>query len=112
MGMPAWLRPLAVVGVAWHVTACVPIYIPPAAHAPMLSDEGEIAVQAHVGATTADLNAAVAVVDLEDIPSRLVEQREVNNILVVLVTSNRGLAGLPPLSPPPSPLSVSLPEEP
>ncbi len=35
----------------------------------------------------------VAVVDLDDIPSRLVEQREVHNILVVLVTSNRGLAG-------------------
>ncbi len=35
----------------------------------------------------------ISVVDIEDIPSRLVEQREVKNILVVVVTSNRGLAG-------------------
>lgn len=36
----------------------------------------------------------VAVVDTEDIPSRLVEKREVvDNILVIHVTSNRGLAG-------------------
>lgn len=36
----------------------------------------------------------VAVVDTEDIPSRLVEKREVvDNILVIVVTSNRGLAG-------------------
>ena len=36
----------------------------------------------------------ISVVDAEDIPSRLVEQREVvDNILVVHVTSNRGLAG-------------------
>lgn len=35
----------------------------------------------------------VSVVDVEDIPSRLVEQREVKNILAIVVTSNRGLAG-------------------
>lgn len=35
----------------------------------------------------------VSVLDVEDIPSRFVEQREGNNILVLLVTSNRGLAG-------------------
>jgi len=35
----------------------------------------------------------ISVVDVEDIPSRLVEQREVKNILVIVVTSNRGLAG-------------------
>ncbi len=36
----------------------------------------------------------VSVVNTEDIPSRLVEQRDtVKNILVVLVSSNRGLAG-------------------
>ncbi|MEM7654574.1 MAG: ATP synthase F1 subunit gamma [Bacteroidota bacterium] len=35
----------------------------------------------------------VSVLNVEDIPSRLVEQREVDNILVVLVTGNRGLAG-------------------
>jgi F-type H+-transporting ATPase subunit gamma len=34
-----------------------------------------------------------AVVDLSDIPSKLVEQREVKNVLIVLVTSNRGLCG-------------------
>ncbi len=35
----------------------------------------------------------VSVLDVSEIPSPLVEQREVKNILVVLVTSNRGLAG-------------------
>lgn len=35
----------------------------------------------------------VSVLDLSEIPSPLVEKREVKNILVVLVTSNRGLAG-------------------
>ncbi|GAB4410009.1 MAG: F0F1 ATP synthase subunit gamma [Bacteroidia bacterium] len=35
----------------------------------------------------------VSVLDVEDIPSKLVEVREVKRILVVLVTSNRGLAG-------------------
>ena len=34
-----------------------------------------------------------SVLDLSEIPSPLVEQREVKRILVVLVTSNRGLAG-------------------
>ncbi|MEO0899330.1 MAG: ATP synthase F1 subunit gamma [Bacteroidota bacterium] len=35
----------------------------------------------------------VSVLNVEEIPSNLVEQREVDNILVVLVTSNRGLCG-------------------
>jgi F-type H+-transporting ATPase subunit gamma len=35
----------------------------------------------------------VSVLNPEEIPSRLVESREVKNILVVLVTANRGLAG-------------------
>lgn len=35
----------------------------------------------------------VSVLDAQDIPSDLVQAREVKNILVVLVTSNRGLAG-------------------
>jgi F-type H+-transporting ATPase subunit gamma len=35
----------------------------------------------------------VSVLDVSEIPSRLVEPREVKNVLVVLVTSNRGLAG-------------------
>ncbi|MDX2283542.1 MAG: ATP synthase F1 subunit gamma [Bacteroidia bacterium] len=35
----------------------------------------------------------VSVLDAEEIPSRLVEAREVRNVLVVVVTSNRGLAG-------------------
>lgn len=35
----------------------------------------------------------VSVLDAQDIPSDLVRAREVNNLLVVLVTSNRGLAG-------------------
>ncbi|WNJ21389.1 ATP synthase F1 subunit gamma [Pontibacter sp. G13] len=34
-----------------------------------------------------------AVLDVEEIPSKLVEVRPVENILVVVVTSNRGLAG-------------------
>ena len=39
------------------------------------------------------INNVVSVMDAEEVPSRLVEQRPVENILVVLVTSNRGLAG-------------------
>ncbi|MEM7372880.1 MAG: ATP synthase F1 subunit gamma [Bacteroidota bacterium] len=35
----------------------------------------------------------VSVLDAQDIPSDLVQARDVKNILVVLVTSNRGLAG-------------------
>lgn len=35
----------------------------------------------------------VSAVNVEDISSKLVTQREVTNILVVLITSNRGLAG-------------------
>ena len=35
----------------------------------------------------------ISVVNPEDIPSNLIEVREVNNILLILVTSNRGLAG-------------------
>ncbi len=35
----------------------------------------------------------ISIVEPENIPSRLIEQREVNNVLLVLVTSNRGLAG-------------------
>ncbi|MEM6764521.1 MAG: ATP synthase F1 subunit gamma [Bacteroidota bacterium] len=35
----------------------------------------------------------MSAVDQEEIPSRLVEQREVDNVLVIIVTSNRGLAG-------------------
>lgn len=34
-----------------------------------------------------------AVVNVADIPSKLVEQREVKNVLMVVVTSNRGLCG-------------------
>lgn len=34
-----------------------------------------------------------AVVNVSDIPSKLVEQREVKNVLMVVVTSNRGLCG-------------------
>ncbi|MEL6625177.1 MAG: ATP synthase F1 subunit gamma [Bacteroidota bacterium] len=39
------------------------------------------------------INNVVSVMDAEEVPSRLVEQRPVENILVVLVTSNRGLCG-------------------
>ncbi|MEO1450677.1 MAG: ATP synthase F1 subunit gamma, partial [Bacteroidota bacterium] len=35
----------------------------------------------------------VSVLDAEDIPSRFVEQREGNKVLVMVITSNRGLAG-------------------
>ena len=35
----------------------------------------------------------VSIVEPENIPSKLIEEREVKQILVVLVTSNRGLAG-------------------
>ncbi|MCL4144993.1 UNVERIFIED_CONTAM: hypothetical protein GTU68_007835 [Idotea baltica] len=35
----------------------------------------------------------MAAVNVEDIPSKLVEVREVKNILAIVVTSNRGLAG-------------------
>lgn len=35
----------------------------------------------------------IAAVNVEDIPSKLVEVREVKNILAIVVTSNRGLAG-------------------
>ena len=35
----------------------------------------------------------VSVLDVEEIPSKLVEVRDVKNILVILVTSNRGLCG-------------------
>ena len=35
----------------------------------------------------------VSIVEPENIPSKLIEEREVKHILVVLVTSNRGLAG-------------------
>lgn len=35
----------------------------------------------------------VSTLDPDEVPSRLVEQREVNQILVVLVTANRGLCG-------------------
>ncbi|MCI4670833.1 MAG: ATP synthase F1 subunit gamma [Bacteroidia bacterium] len=35
----------------------------------------------------------VSVLNVEEIPSQLVEVRDVNNILVILVTSNRGLCG-------------------
>lgn len=35
----------------------------------------------------------VSVLNVEEIPSKLVEVREVKNILVILVTSNRGLCG-------------------
>jgi len=35
----------------------------------------------------------VSVLDVEEIPSKLVEVRDVENILVILVTSNRGLCG-------------------
>lgn len=35
----------------------------------------------------------ISAVDQDEIPSRLVEQREVDNVLVIVVTSNRGLAG-------------------
>jgi F-type H+-transporting ATPase subunit gamma len=34
-----------------------------------------------------------AVVNVSDIPSKLVQQREVNNVLMLVVTSNRGLCG-------------------
>ena len=35
----------------------------------------------------------ISAVDQDEIPSRLVEQREVVYVLVIVVTSNRGLAG-------------------
>ncbi|MEM6629257.1 MAG: ATP synthase F1 subunit gamma [Bacteroidota bacterium] len=39
------------------------------------------------------ISNVVSIVEPENIPSKLIEQREVNQVLVVLVTSNRGLAG-------------------
>ena len=39
------------------------------------------------------INNVVAIVNPEDIPSKLIEVREVENVLVIVVTSNRGLAG-------------------